>query len=64
MANFCMKCGARLQPDSRFCMQCGTPVPDLSKGVRITEDGKGGLKIEAPEGSTVKISDPVPPAEK
>ena len=30
-------------------MQCGTPVPDLSKGVRIMEDGKGGLKIEAPE---------------
>ena len=64
MANFCMKCGARLQPGSRFCMQCGTPVADLSRDVRITEDGKGGLKIEAPEGSTVKISDPVPPAEK
>ena len=58
MANFCMKCGARLTPGSRFCTQCGAPVTDM--GVRVSEDGRGGLKIEAPEGSTVSISDPKP----
>ena len=58
MANFCMKCGARLTPGSRFCTQCGAPVTDM--GVRVSEDGQGGLKIEAPEGSTVSISDPKP----
>ncbi|MBR0213732.1 MAG: zinc-ribbon domain-containing protein, partial [Solobacterium sp.] len=58
MANFCMKCGARLQPDSRFCPQCGTAVPDMSKDIKVSEDGRGGLIIDAPEGSTVTVSDP------
>ena len=56
MANFCMKCGHRLQKDNLFCPMCGTAVPDSD--VWVTEDGKGGLKIEAPEGSVVAISDP------
>ena len=58
MANFCMKCGARLQPDSCFCPQCGTAVPDMSKDIKVSEDGRGGLIIDAPEGSTVTVSDP------
>ena len=23
---FCIKCGAEIQPGSRFCMKCGNPV--------------------------------------
>ena len=56
MAKFCEKCGAKLNPDSRFCPECGAKINDI----KITEDGKGGLKFDVPEGSTVTISDPEP----
>ncbi len=51
MVNFCMKCGARLQPDSRFCPQCGTAVPDMSRDIKVTGDGRDGLIFEVPEGT-------------
>ena len=53
MAKFCEKCGAKLNPDSRFCPECGAKIVDI----KVSEDGKGGLKFDVPEGSTVTISD-------
>ena len=58
MHNYCGKCGTKLPPDSRFCPHCGTPVPLGKDEIRVTEDGKGGLIFDVPEGSTVTISDP------
>jgi len=63
MANFCTNCGAKLNPSDRFCGSCGTPVPKQANDITIREDGKGGLIIDAPEGSTVTISD-APPVQK
>ena len=60
MNNFCANCGTKLSPKSRFCPACGTPVSKSENEIRITEDGKGGLIFEVPEGSTVTISDQKP----
>ncbi len=57
MANFCLKCGAELRPDSKFCPVCGKPVRPSPNGVRVSREGKG-LKFDVPEGSKVTISDP------
>ncbi|MBR2769123.1 MAG: zinc ribbon domain-containing protein [Solobacterium sp.] len=58
MAKFCTKCGAALQKDDAFCPECGAKV--RKETVTIREDGKGGLIIDAPAGSTVTISDKMP----
>ncbi len=61
MAKFCDQCGAALNPDSKFCPECGARiVKKKDNGIRIKEDGKGGLIFEVPEGTTVEISDTVP----
>ncbi len=56
---YCRKCGKLIPEDARFCPYCGTEVIVPEEEVRFVEDGKGGLIIEAPEGSTVTISDGV-----
>ena len=58
MAKFCTKCGTKLRPDDRFCPECGTKARE--EKITIREDGKGGLIMEVPEGSTVTISDTMP----
>ena len=51
MAKYCMKCGAALQPDSRFCPSCGTPVAKPSvnekknKAVSVQKSSKGKGKL-------------------
>ena len=59
MAKFCTKCGAPLSPRSKFCQECGAPVED-NKNIKISQDDKGGLTFDAPEGTMVEISDPKP----
>lgn len=46
MGKFCTQCGKPLVPGARFCTYCGAPV--------------GGVVIDAPEGSTVTVSDEAP----
>ena len=61
MANFCDKCGAPLGPEAKFCPECGAKIVEVKKkDIKITEDGKGGLKFDVPEGTTVSVSDPEP----
>ena len=54
---FCRKCGKQIPDEARFCPYCGTQVMIPEEEVEFTEDGKGGLILEAPEGSTVTISE-------
>ena len=56
---YCRKCGKLIPEDARLCPYCGTEVIVPEEEVRFVEDGKGGLIIEAPEGSMVTISDGV-----
>jgi|GEM_PF-2749774 len=58
MAKYCTNCGTLLPANSKFCPECGTKVQDNE--IRISEDGKGGLIFEVPEGTTVTISDEKP----
>ncbi len=58
MAKFCTKCGTPLHPEDRFCPECGAEVRKAA--ITVREDGRGGLIIDAPEGSTVTISDSMP----
>ncbi|MBR4470825.1 MAG: zinc ribbon domain-containing protein [Erysipelotrichaceae bacterium] len=61
MANFCEKCGTPLGPKAKFCPECGAKIIEIKKkDIKITEDGKGGLRFDVPEGTTVSISDPEP----
>ncbi|MBO7677014.1 MAG: zinc ribbon domain-containing protein [Erysipelotrichaceae bacterium] len=64
MAKYCIKCGAELRPDSKFCLKCGEPVKGHNKKIKITEDGKGGLNFDVPDGTTVTISDEMPQQKK
>ena len=63
MAKYCTNCGTELKENAKFCHQCGTPVLQDNNGIKVYEDGKGGLIIDAPEGSTVTISDEMPKKE-
>ena len=58
MAKYCTNCGTLLPANSKFCPECGTKVQDNE--IRISEDGKGGLIFDVPEGTTVTISDEKP----
>ena len=53
---YCYKCGKKIPDEARFCPYCGAEIRKTEETV-IREDGKGGLIIDAPEGSTVTISD-------
>ena len=53
----CKYCGFELEDEALFCPACGTRVRQPDLGIRIREDGKGGLIMDVPEGSTVTISD-------
>ena len=53
---YCYKCGKQIPDDSRFCPFCGAEVR-MPEEVTVRNDGKGGLIIVAPEGSTVTVSD-------
>ncbi len=57
MANFCSNCGSRLNPGARFCPNCGQQI--RMKAAAHT-DTTGGITIDAPEGSSVTISDTAP----
>ena len=58
MAKFCEKCGAPLNPGSKFCPECGAKIVEVKKNdIKITQNDKGGLTFDVPEGSTVEISD-------
>ena len=58
MAKFCEKCGASLNPGSKFCPECGAKIVEVKKNdIKITQNDKGGLTFDVPEGSTVEISD-------
>ena len=48
---FCTHCGAQLPAGAKFCTSCGKSV--------VTA-GPQGIVIDAPPGTTVTISDPVP----
>ena len=54
---FCRKCGKPIPDEARFCPYCGTQVIIPEEEVKFTEDGQRGLILEAPEGSTVTISE-------
>jgi len=54
-ANFCFNCGAKISPNDRFCTNCGQKV-----GVIAYTNDQGGITIDAPEGSTITISDAMP----
>ena len=58
-AKYCPACGAPLIEGGKFCVNCGAKVP-AEEEIKIREDGKGGLVIEAPEGSVITISDEMP----
>ncbi len=59
MAKFCEKCGAPLNPGSKFCPECGAKIIEVKRNdIKITQDDKGGLTFDVPEGSTAEISDP------
>ncbi|MBQ3384772.1 MAG: zinc-ribbon domain-containing protein [Erysipelotrichaceae bacterium] len=55
---YCYKCGKKIPDEAKFCPYCGAEVkkPDETA---VREDGKGGLVIDAPEGSKVTISDQI-----
>ena len=55
---YCRKCGKKIPDEARFCPYCGTEVI-IPEEIRIKEDGKGGLIIEAPEGSSVSVSESI-----
>ncbi|MBQ1340927.1 MAG: zinc-ribbon domain-containing protein [Erysipelotrichaceae bacterium] len=55
---YCYKCGKKIPDDAKFCPYCGAEVKKPDEVV-VREDGKGGLVIDAPEGSTVTISDEI-----
>jgi len=64
---FCTHCGAKLPDGARFCTTCGNPVAAApsrpsrpSAAPRATTTPQGGIIIDAPEGSTVTISDSRP----
>lgn len=38
-ANFCMNCGARLEPGTRFCMVCGAAIPQDPEAVNPLQSG-------------------------
>ena len=59
MAKHCSKCGMQVRPEARFCPKCGAKL-DPNSTIEIREDGKGGLIMEVPEGSTVTISNEMP----
>ncbi|MFC5865549.1 zinc ribbon domain-containing protein [Acidicapsa dinghuensis] len=51
MANFCTKCGATLNPDTRFCTRCGAPVesqPIAATGPVYTSSMQPGTVMPAP----------------
>lgn len=50
-----MKCGAPMDPKSKFCAKCGAPAAD-SKKIKITQNGRGGLTFDVPPGTTAEIS--------
>ena len=56
---YCWKCGKPLPEEARFCPHCGAEVRIPKEEVKFTDDGKGGLILEAPEGSSVTISDTI-----
>lgn len=59
MANFCAKCGAPLKKGDKFCPNCGSLI-ETNKEIKISQDDKGGLTFDVPEGSTVEISNNKP----
>jgi len=56
---YCTHCGASLPDNAKFCTACGTPVSKPARP-RATTTQQGGIVIDAPEGSTVTISDRPP----
>ena len=55
---YCWKCDKKLPEEAKFCPYCGAEVR-IPEEITITEDGKGGLVLQAPEGSTVTVSDTI-----
>ena len=51
---YCMHCGEPLSDDALFCTKCGAKTRS-SVTARTTDDGQG-IVIDAPEGSTVTIT--------
>ncbi|MBQ1467782.1 MAG: zinc-ribbon domain-containing protein, partial [Solobacterium sp.] len=57
MANYCIKCGTRLDAGTRFCPNCGAPVPEDKHEIKASENRKGdpAAGVSAPRIEPVKI---------